>query len=55
AVATSTLPFYSKLVRYVFDSVDWNPDDFRTFRLSMAHPPIPTAALLCSKLPVRVG
>ncbi|MCP3903080.1 MAG: hypothetical protein GY715_05530, partial [Planctomycetes bacterium] len=31
AVATSTLPFYSKLVRYVFDSVDWNPDDFRTF------------------------
>jgi len=53
AVATPTLPFYSRLVRSVFERVDWNPDDFRTFRVMMAHPPIPTAALLRSKLPVR--
>jgi hypothetical protein len=53
AVATPLVPRYAQLVRDVFDRVGWSTDDFRAFRFSMSYPPIPTAVLMRSLLPVR--
>jgi hypothetical protein len=53
ALATPLVPSYSGLVRYTFDRLGWNADEFRAFRFTMAYPPIPTAALMRSELPVR--
>jgi hypothetical protein len=52
-LATPLMPRYTKIVQYAFDRLGWNPDDFRAFRLTMPYPPIPTAVLLQSELPVR--
>lgn len=53
ALATTLLPKYLDLARFVFDSVAWNADDFRAFRVTMAYPPIPSVALLRSRMPLR--
>ncbi len=55
AMATPLWPKYGKLVDYTFNQLQWNSDNFRTFRLIMHYPPIPTTALLLSELPVRRG
>lgn len=52
-LATPIYTSHTKLVRYVLDTLKWNADDFRAFRFTMSYPPIPTVALLRSKLPVR--
>ncbi|MHC5114954.1 MAG: hypothetical protein ACYTGP_11070 [Planctomycetota bacterium] len=52
-LASSLIPRYSALVRYAFEHLGWNPDDFRAFRYTMSYPPIPAVALMRSELPVR--
>lgn len=53
ALSTPLLPRYPKLLRYVFDQVGWDPDDFRALRFLLNYPPIPTVVLLRSRLPLR--
>jgi len=55
ALATPLLPTYPKLVRAIFGRLEWDPNEFHAFRFAMTYPPIPTAALLRSKLPVRAS
>ncbi len=52
-LATPIYTAQTRLARHVLDTLKWNGDDFRAFRFTMAYPPIPTVALLRSKLPVR--
>ena len=33
---------YRGFLAYAFDAVDWNPDEFYWFRVSVQHPPIPS-------------
>jgi hypothetical protein len=53
ALATPLAPRYTRLVQYAFDRLKWNADEFQALRVTMQYPPIPTAALLRSELPVR--
>lgn len=52
-LATPIHTAQTRLARYVLDTLNLNGDDFRAFRFTMSYPPIPTVALLRSKLPVR--
>jgi len=52
-LASSLIPRYSALVRYSFEQLGWNADEFRAFRFTMSYPPIPAVALMRSELPVQ--
>jgi hypothetical protein len=44
--ATPEVSRYHELTEYVFERLAWNPRDFAGFRLQMAAPPLPSAAVL---------
>jgi len=43
AVATPLIPKYPELLKKVFDSLGWNPTDFRGSRFEMKYPPLGAA------------
>ena len=53
AIATTAIPHYSNLIRQVVDRLGHDVNDFRTLRLTLTYPFIPSAALMRSPLPLR--
>lgn len=45
-VATSEFPEYSGVIRSVFGRLDWDPSEFRGYRLQMRYPPLATTAAI---------
>lgn len=50
--ATPLVPEYPRLLRTAFSARDWDPREFRGFRLQMRFPPIPSVLLLRFRLPI---
>lgn len=50
-VVTTELPAYGRMLRSVFERLNWKPEEFRGFRFRLRYPPIPTLALWRYALP----
>ncbi len=52
---TAEVPGYLELLRWVFDRLGWDGDDFQLYRARLAYPPIPTSVMIRHDLPARVS
>ena len=50
-VVTPELPHYPRMVRAVFERLQWKPEAFHGFRFRLRYPPIPTLAVWRYELP----
>ncbi|RKY18921.1 MAG: hypothetical protein DRQ55_12055 [Planctomycetota bacterium] len=49
-MATPHMPNYGAMLAYAFSCLGWDPSDFRGFRFTLPHPPIPALALMSMDL-----
>ncbi len=45
------VPGYMNLLKYIFDSLGWNAEEFNVFRVRMEYPPMPSSVMVRHPLP----
>jgi hypothetical protein len=53
SVVTPEFPQYLRMIRTVFERLNWKAEEFRVFRFRLRYPPIPTVALWRYELPEK--
>ena len=48
---TAEVPRYMEMMKYVFEQMSWDPENFELYRVRMRYPPLPTAVMLRHDLP----
>jgi hypothetical protein len=49
--STADIPRYQEMIDHIFQRVGWRAEEFRGYRVVLAYPPIPAAAVLSFDLP----